>query len=145
MNHAPQPSTYGQTIDFQRTLFAELMQFGYSHPDILSMSLSKALLARYGSVPAIDLALGHGTAWGVRQPEGGLNQWRKPWARVREEQLAIYLDQLAAQEDALDALSESLEVAIIRIEECREARVAETEIRRRLQKLQSPKEWCQAS
>lgn len=134
MNHPPQPSTYGQTKGFHRRLYQELLQAGYEHPDLLEMSLSKALLARYGSWQAVDQELGEGTFQGVKQRLGGLSTWRKAWSDVRREQKARYMATLAA----LAALRES-------VESCRKSGVSDQQILTKVQALVSAGNWRPAA
>jgi len=68
------------------------------HPDLLSMSLSRVLLTRYGSPEAVDQVMGEGPFTGVKQVHGGLSAWRQPWSHVRKERKAQYI----AQRNAID-------------------------------------------
>lgn len=108
MQDPPQPSTYGQTIEFQRSLYEALLLEGYSDSEMLKMSLRQALLNLYGSPEAVDRAIGAGTYYGVQQRQGGLCQWRKAWSRLRKEREARH----AAKEAALETLKSQVAVCL---------------------------------
>jgi hypothetical protein len=77
-----------------RALFRELMDLGYEIIHICKMSLSKALVARFGSEEEIDGVLGDGAFHGVKQQYGELSSWRKPWSLVKKEQKAKYMKKM---------------------------------------------------
>lgn len=137
----PQPSTYGQTKRFHQGLYLELQQAGYSHADLQNMSLSKVLLARYGSIQAVDQFLGQGTFQGVKDPYGPWTPWRKAWSDVRREMKAGYLAQLAAKAAALQALKDSQDALSDAINSCRAARITDPEIMRMVLEQLSPMAW----
>ena len=124
MNTPPQPSTNGQIIGFYRKLYEELLDTGNAHLEILKLSVTKALLKRYGSPEAIDEALGEGTYKGVQQVHGKLVSWRKAWTTVKREQNARYL----ARQNSLDALMDS-------VDECMKAGATEADILKAVHKV----------
>lgn len=137
----PQPSTFGQTKKFHQGLYLELQQAGYSHADLQNMSLSKALLARFGSIQAVDQFLGQGTFQGVKDQYGPWVPWRKTWIDVRNEMKATYLAQLAAEAATLKALKESQDALSDAINRCRAAGITDPEIMRKVLDLLSPAAW----
>lgn len=133
MNTPPHPSTYRQTAAFHRKLFDELLQEGYSHPDIFRMSLREALLARYGTPDLVDAHLGEGTYRGVQATRGALVPWRMAWSRVRRKQKAAH----AARQAALEALEGAIEACNHAIETCQDTKVSDPEIRIAVAQLRS--------
>src|SRR5690348_13794182 len=91
MHHKPDPNIHGSVMNFFRSLFQALLQNGYSHPEILRMSLREALLVMFGSPDAVDDYLGDGTYRGVQETYGDIVPWRMAWWRVRREQEAVYI------------------------------------------------------
>lgn len=134
MNTPPQPSTYGQTAEFHRNLYNELLQEGYGHPDLLRLSLSKSLVRRYGSPEAVDAALGEGTYQGVKQRAGGLSAWRVAWKRVKDQWRLRY----AAEVTALSILEGGVEA-------CLDAKVSPLKVRFTVERLLSSKPTGKAS
>ncbi len=128
MNLKPQRSTYGQTIGFMRNLFQDLLRAGYNHVMLLPLSLSQALLLRYGSEANINQELGPGTFKDVRSEVSAKSPWRKPWKRVIAEQIAIYQTVLNKQEAAIDGLKD-------KVSECIAVGVQDSEIMRKVMKF----------
>lgn len=107
--HRPKPRAWGHTKRFLQRLYGSLLVLGYSHPDILAMSLRQAFIAMLGTDLAIDQSLGLGTYNGIKSPLSNVAQWRKVWSRIKNEQKVLYLAQVAIQEAALASLQASLE------------------------------------
>lgn len=126
-------STYGRNAKFVRNLFEELLLEGFPLPMLLTRSMSKLLLMRYHTEEAIDRVLGHGAFKGVQHRSSEHSPLRKTLQRVRKEQEAVYLKQLAEQEAAMDALKE-------RIHECKAVGIHSSEILLKVQKLLSREE-----
>lgn len=105
----PKPRAWGHTKKFLQRLYKSLLALGYTNPDILAMSLRQAFVAILGTDLAVDQSLGLGTYKGIISPQSSVAQWRKVWSRVKKEQKALYLAQVAIQEAALASLRASLE------------------------------------
>lgn len=103
---------YGQTTTFLDNLYEELLTMGHAHDHLQGLSVSQALLARYGSGEAVDQAVAPGTFQGVKQPTGGLASWRKLWGNVHEEKEAIRLARTKATDTLIACLEECMAVGI---------------------------------
>lgn len=112
MPHAPQPSAYRQVATFHRELYDELVSLGHSPTDIFKLSLSKALVKRYGSGEAVDEELGEGTFKGVKAVYGELASWRKAWRNVLKEHKVRIQNRLKALWHLRVAVGECMEAEV---------------------------------
>ncbi len=108
----PKQSTHGQATKFAKRLFQELMDAGYESIQVCEMSLSEALLARFGTEIDVDACLGQGTFKGVKQPYGGLVTWRKPWNLVKKQQKELLVRQANALKELVSSVHRCMREAI---------------------------------
>lgn len=119
-----QPNVFGHPTKILTKLYEELQAMGLAHRKIEHLSPSKALLARYGSIETIEIAIGEGVFQGVKESIGEFSQWRKIWREVINKKRRLAPVKFAA----LEALGSHIKT-------CKKAGASDSEILSRVMKL----------